>query len=112
MVDYLQKVFAIESYISLNNGNEEQPIDDKAVKISEVISITKNLKINKSPAYDLIRVKMVKVNGTEAIRFIIILTNIIFSIDHFLQIWIRAEIILLHKGKNSKLRPLYNGRNY
>ncbi|KAL2732252.1 hypothetical protein V1477_014493 [Vespula maculifrons] len=74
------------------------PIDDKAVKISEVISITKNLKINKSPAYDLIRVKMVKVNGTEAIRFIIILTNVIFSIDHFLQIWIRAEIILLHKG--------------
>nr|KAF7415998.1 hypothetical protein H0235_012590 [Vespula pensylvanica] len=99
MVDYLQKVFTIESYISLNNGNEEQPIDDKVVKISEVISIIKNLKINKSPGYDLIRVKMVKVNGIEAIRFIIILTNTIFSIDHFLQIWIRAEIILLHKDR-------------
>ncbi|KAF7391688.1 hypothetical protein HZH68_011231 [Vespula germanica] len=72
MVDYLQKVFTIESYISLNNGNGEQPIDDKAVKISEVIFIIKNLKINKSAGYDLIRVKM---------------------------IWIHAEIILLHKDR-------------
>ena len=86
----------LETQLIVSESEVEEHLSIKSVKVGELNNIIKNLRIKKSPGYDDIDGKLIKELPVKAIRFLTILMNAAFRLQHFPDQWKVAQIILIH----------------
>ena len=74
--------------VSLIKDNDTQEnLSTKTVKMKEVHYFIKQLKDKKTPGYDNINSKIIKELPIKAIRFLTIIINAVFRLNHFPSQW-------------------------
>lgn len=95
-----QQITQLEEDILLRNEetqNQEDDIPFLKTTTNEIYKIIKNLNNKKSSGYDKIDGKLIKNLPNKMIRFIAILINAVFRLNHFPAQWKVAQIIMILK---------------
>ena len=95
-----QREISEQQEIQLLKESEECLMDNTPITnttLKEDKNIIRNIKHKKSPGYDGINGKLLKERPRKAIRYLAILINVVFRLQHYPDQWKVAQIILIVK---------------